>query len=333
MNHAFLFCLEAGYLEPQSLLLAHSIRRWGGRYAYCPLHAFKPRQGPPLAPTTLDALRTLGVALHEEPLNQEHRFYPFANKIYACARAEEMLQEEFLVFCDSDTVFLGEPAAFDLNPALDATLQPVVLVGQGSTGPDHPHDGFWRRMYQLAGAKHAPYVNTMERGISIRGYWNAGLIAARREQKIFRQWFEIFQLLIKAGHIPPSGNINNLDQLSLAATLARFPERIGTLDYHYNYSLPRRSFFHGAMGTADLDELIHIHYHRWFNRPGFLESLEPSLGRDTLQYQWLKPFLPFHPTIDEPLHGEIGSEISRTELRQRHGTSRPDYKLPELKDS
>ncbi|ABA57252.1 hypothetical protein Noc_0739 [Nitrosococcus oceani ATCC 19707] len=333
MNHSFLFCIEAGYLEPQSLLLARSIRRWGGRYACCPIHAFQPRQGPPLAPTTLDGLQALGVVLHEEPLNHEHRFYPFANKIYACAWAEEMLQEEILVFCDSDTIFLGEPSAFDLNLALDAALQPVVLVGQGSTGPGHPHDDFWQQMYQIAGVKHTPYVNTMERGIPIRGYWNAGLIAVRRSAGICKQWLQIFRLLMKVNHIPPSGNINNLDQLSLAATLAQFPERIGALDYRYNYAIPRRALFHGPMGTVDLDELIHIHYHRWFNRPQFLELLTPPLGRDTPEYKWLKSFLPFHPTMDEPLHGQMGTQVSRAELRQRHGTARPRYQIKKTRKS
>ncbi|EDZ66161.1 hypothetical protein NOC27_2841 [Nitrosococcus oceani AFC27] len=87
------------------------------------------------------------------------------------------------------------------------------------------------------------------------------------------------------------------------------------------------------MGTVDLDELIHIHYHRWFNRPQFLELLTPPLGRDTPEYKWLKSFLPFHPTMDEPLHGQMGTQVSRAELRQRHGTARPRYQIKKTRKS
>lgn len=330
MNLSFLFCVETGYLEPQSLLLARSIRRWGRRYAQCPIHAFKPREGPPLLPATLHGLQALSVVLHDEPLNHEYSFYPFANKIYACARAEQILQEDTLVFCDSDTAFLGEPVDFDLPLNMNIALQPVVSVGQGSTGPGHKNDPFWQRMYQMVGVNHALYVNTMEQGIQIRGYWNAGLIVARRSAEIFKQWLQIFQVLMKADHIPPSGNINNMDQLSLAATLAQSPERIYHLDHRYNYALPRRALFRGAMRTIDLDELIHIHYHRWFNRVMFLELLKPPLRQDTAEYLWLKQFLPFYPTMNEPLHGQesgLDSKVSRAELQRRHGTLRPIHKI------
>ena len=45
---AFLLCVEAGPLEPQTLLLVRSIRRWAGEYAGNPIHAFRPRVGPNL---------------------------------------------------------------------------------------------------------------------------------------------------------------------------------------------------------------------------------------------------------------------------------------------
>ena len=327
---AFLLCVEAGPLEAQALLLCRSIRRWGGALASAPVHAYRPREGEPLAESTRVELDALDVRLVEEPLNREHSYYPMANKVHACAHAERHLEAEVLVFCDSDTVFVNEPAELALAPGVDATLRPVGDVGKGSKGPGHKNEPYWQRLYELADVDDPPWVTTMRTGKRIRGYWSSGLIAARRQSGLLGEWLELLSRLLAAGHVPRSGTVNNMDQIALAAALSRRPERIGALDHRYNYVIARRALYEGAMRDADLDELVHLHYTRWFNRPDFLRDLRPALDRRTPQFRWLSGFLPFEPTISEPLWGMepegMKGRGGRRRLRERFGTRGSRYR-------
>jgi len=333
MSLAFLLCVERGPLEDQSVLLCRSIRRWAGAFADAPIHAYRPREGPGLSERGRRELDGLEVFLHEEPLNREFVDYPMGNKMFACLAAQSQLGEDVLVFCDSDSVFTGEPADLALSDDVDVAARPVGNTGRGSEGAGHEHEPYWRTLYELAGVEgEGAWVETANTGERIRGYWNGGLLAVRRASGIYGEWLDLFRLLIAEGHMP-KGSINNMDQLALAGTLARRPDRVGSLDYRYNYPIPQRAELPGSQRTADLDELIHIHYHRWFNRPGFLGLLQPPLGRGTEQYRWLEGHLPLEPTIDEPLHGQeppgYEGREGRRRLKAEHGTRKWSFGLAE----
>lgn len=327
---AFLFCVDSNYLERQGVLLARSIRRWGGHWAGSPLHAFRPADGEPLSRSCTDALDELEVVVHDLPLADERQAAPFANKIHAGAAAESLLDADVLVFCDSDTVFVAPPDALELAPGTDAAAAPVGRPGHGSGGAGDANERYWLRLYELLGVEGRPFVETTITGERIRGYWNAGLVAARRDAGVFARWLGDFRALVDAGHLPPGVRVNNMDQLALAGTLARDPDRVASLDHRYNYPIPRRAALRGPMRVADLDELVHLHYHRWFNRPGFLGLLDPPLRPDTPQYRWLDAQLPLEPVIFEPLHGQepAGSKRERRRLRAQqrrlHQAGLPD---------
>lgn len=300
MSVAFIACLEAGNLENQALLLFRSIRKYGGRYREAPIYSFQPRKGPPLDTETYGALRELEVEHINEVLNTQFDFYPIANKIFACARAEEMFCEEILVFLDSDTLIVNEPGEFELPDEAGAALRPVHNKNRGSTGPDDANEPYWQKLYEICDVEEAPFVKTVVTRRKIRAYWNAGLIAVRRSEGFFKQWKRDFFRLMEARHLP-NAQITFMDQLSLAATLARAPERVLTLDDRYNYPLPKRPILPKPLRNCQFEDLIHVHYHRWFNKPGFLSAIRPCLNPCSEIYKWIDKFLPFHPTIDDPL--------------------------------
>jgi hypothetical protein len=331
---AFVCCVEAGPLEAQMVLLARSIRRWAGPLAGCPIHAYRPREGEALAPATVQALGELEVALHEELLNVEHAGYPMANKLHVCAAAEHALREDMLVWTDTDTVFTNPPSELVLPEGADVAVRPVGDVGWGSSGPGDENEPYWERLYDLAGAADPPWTVSARTGLRIRGYWSAGLVAGRRTAGVFAGWLEVFRRLLAERHVPGPGLVNNLDQLALAGALGRRPEAIVELDDRYNYVIGRRGVCEGRLATIDLDELVHVHYTRWFNRVGFLELLDPPLRRDTPQYRWLQSFLPLDPVMEEPLHGQepegFTGKRGRRKLRRLHGTRRTRYTLEDL---
>jgi len=298
---AFLICVEAGQLEGQGILFAQSLRRFGGRFAGCAVHAYAPRAGHEPSAATTAELEALGVMVHSETLNTEHAYYPFANKIYAAAAAERDLAEDVVVFCDSDTVFVGQPDALDLAPGVDVAVAPAFHVNKASTGPGHRMESYWERVWELAGAPGPPpFVETAERQKRIRGYWNAGILAARRSSGYCSEWLELWLRLLAAEHFP-DGKMMVTDQIAIAAAVARRPDRFANLDRTYNYNIARRPFYTGGMADADLDDLVHVHYHQWFNRRNLLRDLRPALDATTQQYRWLAERLPLQPAIRAPL--------------------------------
>ena len=298
---AFLLCVEEGQLEPQGILFARSLRRFGGRFAGCAIHAYAPREGRNPSAATTAALESEGVTVHTEVLNGEHDFYPFANKIYAAAAAERELDEDVIVFTDSDTVFVNPPDALELAEGIDVGVAPAFHVNRASTGPDHPMEGYWDRVWEMAGApSEPPYVETTEKQKRIRCYFNAGLLAARRSSGYCSEWLELWQQLLAEEHFP-KGKMMVTDQVAISAAVARRPDRFVALARTYNYNVHRRPWYSGGMDAVDLPDLVHLHYHQWFNRRNVLRDLRPPLSPDTEQYRWLDEQLPLEPTIRTPL--------------------------------
>jgi hypothetical protein len=252
------------------------------------------------------------VEVIEDQLNREHAYYPLANKVYCAAHAEANAAEEVIVLLDSDAVLLGEPLALELGDGTYAAVSPVGRVGDGSTGPGHENEPYWERLYELAGVDGRPFTNTALRGKRIRGYWNTGVVALRRDAGLAKSWLELLALLIRERHLPERG-IDHVEQLSLAATLAREPDRIATLPANYNYRITRRDKLAGDAPSLDLPDLVHVHYMRAFYVRGFLEALDPPLDRDSQQFGWLAERLPLEPAIELSL--DPGQPIRWQDIR------------------
>jgi len=326
MSLRFVVCIEAGRLEHEALLLCRSLRRFGGRLAESPVAAYRPRRGQPLTGETRAALAELGVELIEEEINAEHAFHPIANKVHAAAHAEREFGEESLAVLDSDAVILGEPDLLELGAATDAAAAPVGKVSEGTTGPDHDNEPYWQGLYELAGVTDPPWIETALRGARARGYWNSGLVAARREAGVLGEWLELFRRLLDEERLPPSGRIDNLDQIALALVLSRRPHRVATLPWPYNYRITRRGRYRRAAGSAELAELVHVHYMRSFYVEGFLERLEPPIDPADERYTWLAERLPLEPRVrlddDRPLSSRRIRRALRGDLR-RQAVERP----------
>ncbi|MGI9014941.1 MAG: hypothetical protein ACR2GY_11930, partial [Phycisphaerales bacterium] len=173
MTLAFLACVEAGPLEAKAILLCESIRRYAGALAHAPIHTFQPRRETAIAPATYEALSQLDVIHHTDLLNHTHHNYAIGNKMFAAAWAEQHVPAELLVFVDTDTFFLNEPAELLLPDGIDAAVRPVDRKRFGSTGPDDEYEPYWQRLYELTSVRACPFVTTAVDGENIRAYFNA----------------------------------------------------------------------------------------------------------------------------------------------------------------
>ena len=306
MTLAFIACTEAGNLENQSTLLFRSIRKFGGQFKNMPIHSLQPRRGPTLKTETFQIFDQLEVQHHTEILNTAYEEFPRTNKIFACAWAEEFLPEDILVFLDSDTLFINEPDELLLPQQIGVGIRPVDSKNIASSGPDDCYEPYWQKVYSICQVPEPPYIQTSIDQQTIRACWNSGLVAVQRNLGLFHQWRHHFMTLMRARHFPPVARRPNigipfLDQIALSATLARVFERIQMLPYRYNYCLSKRPIMPVPYRNVPLEALVHLHYHQWFNKPDYLAALTPGFNQQSPIYQWITNFLPFRPTIDDPL--------------------------------
>lgn len=299
MDVAFLICVERGRLESEALLLVESLRRFGGALARAPVYAFAPRPANRPEPDTVERLAALEATYVAEDLVERFESTPTFNKIPVCAWAERELDHETLVFTDTDTVFLGEPAELDLATGdWIAAARPVDRRISGSKGKGK-NEPYWRRMYEALGVRSEPFVETAVGGMRIRAYWNSGLLAARRSAGLFGSWERALERLYDLDlvyHRRP----HFMDQLSFAAVTADVHDRMRILSHPYNYPLRHRPALAPEARDLDLDRIVHLHYRLWLHLPDALETVQPPFDPGSERYRWLADRIPLQPVIDAP---------------------------------
>jgi hypothetical protein len=294
---AFLIRVARGKLESQSILFAESVRSWGGGLADAAVYAFTAPEDAPAA-ETIERLRSFGVTDVELSLSSPYRDPPVLNKVFVSAWAERELEHEVLAFVDSDTVLLDEPRELTGTGWLAAAKPVGNSRTAGSTGPGDPNEPYWQRVYELLGVRSWPFVTTTVDRARIRAYWNTGLVAARRSAGLFTEWEKALVRLFESDCVFRKRVL--MEQVAWAAVIADIHDRVRVLPDEYNYPLPKRRLLPPGVRDLELDDLVHVHYHRWGHLPGFLGELRPPLDPGSDRYRWLEARLPLTPTIDEP---------------------------------
>jgi hypothetical protein len=294
---AFLICVEQGRLETEAILLVESLRAWGGACANAPVYAFAPRVDQQPSPETVERLESMGTTVVTEALVGRFADNPTYNKVTVSAWAERELDHKTLVFTDTDSVFLGEPAEL-ADGDWDAAMRPVDrrIAGSRGKGKNEP---YWRRMYEALGVEAEPYVETGVGRTRIRAYWNSGLLAARRSAGLFGAWERALIHLHDADLVFEKWP-HFMDQLTWAAVTADHHDRVRILSYPYNYPMRHRGSLEPEANTLDLDELVHLHYRLWFHMPDSLPKVYPPFEPDSERFRWLAERLPLHPIVEEP---------------------------------
>jgi hypothetical protein len=292
---AVLICVERGRLEPEGLLLVESLRRFGGALAETSVYAFAPRPENHPTPETVASLTELGATYIDEPLVSRFAEIPTFNKIPVCAWAERELEHETLVFADTDSVFLGEPAELANGDWL-AALRPVDrrIAGSKGKGKNEP---YWGRMYDALAVSTEPFIETTVGQMRIRAYWNSGLVAAKRSSGLFTAWDEAINKLFDLDVVYRRPHF--MDQLSLAAVTADVHDRVHVLSDAYNYPLRHRPSLVPAAQELDLPEIVHLHYRLWFHMPGALAKATPPFDPASDRYRWLDERLPIEPLVED----------------------------------
>ena len=183
-----------GQTTRQAVLLAASLRRFGGRLAGIPVRLMVPEQRQGFDARDRQALADVDVEIVPFAIDRDAEAFPFAVKVAAAAVAEACFAAEAhcLAWLDCDTLILNEPAGMVLPGGVALGYRPVHhrLIGPG---PGHPPGPFWDLVYRTCGADaDAAFPMTTNVGERIGAYFNAGTFVVRPERGLLAAWWAAF---------------------------------------------------------------------------------------------------------------------------------------------
>jgi hypothetical protein len=307
----FVLCIENTGIREQALLLCRSIRRFAGRHADAQILAYAPRPGLGVDGEVQRALRELDVEYIDEPLNTSCREYPPANRVFAGAHAERHSDADFLIVCDSDTVWLDEP---ELPHHADAAVRVVDSKGSATYGPGDRFEAYWAALAREAGMPldRLPYVRTTIGNERIRASYNAGFTIARRRLGMLQRCASLFAASVEAGMRPwrdsgieivaSTGRVGRAgseywgsSQAALTLAIWSITDRVVHAPDCYNVPL------HLVASEGEIDARwlerppIHLHYHWMFDARHHENAiaLMTRLGVSADRRAWLLERTPF----------------------------------------
>lgn len=268
--------------------LIDSLRAFGGPLSDCPIWLFEAR--PESAPC--QSLAGAGVQIIPLSVPEAVRHYFFADKVYACARAEEMAGPgvRSLVWIDPACLVIKPPLLFELAPPCDAAFRPVHIKNVG-LGAAEPLDGFWQKTYETLGVGDVPVtVESFVDGQRLRAYFNSHAFAVNPAQGLLGRWLEHFAALVADRAFQAHFCQDELHQVFLhqavlsallvtsldAARLCILPP-----DYNYPYNLHRS--VPPERRAAALNDLVCIAYED--------RALAPAAIDDIALHEPLKSWL------------------------------------------
>jgi hypothetical protein len=282
----FVCCIESGPLEWMTLLLAESLRRWGGAFARCPLLAITPRRGPVLSRDTRAGLDRLDVTHLKLPRGNRHAWFGFLNKPAALAEAEDRAQTPCLAWLDSDILVVGAPRELALGPEEDfAACAPDRNIG--TTGPDDPFEVYWKKVAEVFDLDLVkfPWIVTETEKARIRLYWNSGVFTWRRGLDLGRHFLDDCERLLASKVASAEAGIFFTDQVALGLTMLRRGLRWRALPHTCNFALGTKIMEQidpAGVGSASL-----LHYHDGLWPGGWEGTLRLLRQRRPDVHDWL----------------------------------------------
>jgi len=284
----FVIMVASPAQEKDAGLLIDSIRAFGGAYSNAPIYVVSavPDPVPPGAKLKEKVTKVIPLQMPESP-----RSFPFADKVYACAQVEEMVEKEadWLVWLNPEMLVLAEPTLIAGPPTTAAVLRPVHLRNVGSLA-NEPLDDFWQGVYQAAAADPArawPVESYVDRR-QLRAYYNSGFMGYRPSRGVFRAWRKCFEAVLAdapllAKMCPDNQHKIFLHQALLSTVTVGMlrEDEIIILPPVYGYPLTLQKSIPEDRRTRDLNPLVTLIH------DGGLEELLKSMEVDPKLKSWL----------------------------------------------
>jgi hypothetical protein len=313
----FVYGVESGILEPQTLVAIECLRKFGGKYADSPVLAITPRFGPSLTHQTLRRFEELGVTYIRQNMRHPQAWYHYLNKALACTLAEEnYARTESIAFLDSDTLIIQEPELLELPSEVDFAICSTDQ-NVGSSGPNDKNEPYWLALCEAYGINidDLPWVVTSLEQKPVRFRLHSGVFSFRRGTGIGRGYLEGCERMIDSRisyseKLPFPG-----DDVALAFAIVLSKLRFKILPDSYNYQILPSSTRYQREYIPDVRVL---HYHKATIHPDECQWMmnELKLTRPDI-YEWLRDQVPFNPRVGGP-HRRLLRRLLG-EIRTREG--------------
>jgi hypothetical protein len=295
MTQNLIFCsviFPGQQVEMNSLLLAESIRSFGGALSQNPIWFFMPDYGKQLTETAQMQLQKLDVQLTSIKIGREKLKFFFMSQLTGLATIEKTSNGEThtLAWLDANTILLHEPKEFLLPDGKSFGYRPVhhLLIGPRF---DQALDPFWAQIYhycQVPPERVFPMRPVVE-DTHMRPYFNAGILLVRPERGLFRKWCDVFLNLYQH---PVFRNFYEQDQrygifmhqAVLAGVVLSHLEFEEMLELPETYNYPIHLYEQDTTGRpALIDEMITFRHEDFYEDDGWSQKIPAS---DLLK-QWL----------------------------------------------
>lgn len=314
----FLFCVESGYFEAQTLLAVECLRKFGGRFADAEVLIVTPRFGPSLEPATLRKFRALDARHVANSTRTSCSWYVYMNKGLAAALGEELARTDQIIWLDSDVLVVDEPEQLLLDPSEDFACCSIDK-NVGTSGPDDPYNGYWQALsehYQIP-LQALPWVVTDHDRQRVRFRLHSGVYAFRVGSGLGRAFVSDMESMLSSRicfsrKLPYPG-----DDVALAYSVVRLNLRWRQLPMACNLEMTPKSqsYSRAAARTASI-----LHYHKSLATPGGsdwllaeLETFRPDVA------EWLRGRVPLPTKLGGPHRSALRRLLFETrKLRQRH---------------
>lgn len=296
MKSSLVFCsviFPGAQAETDSLLLAESIRAFGGAFSGDPIWFFLPDVGKPLTEPARKRLAGLDVRVIPFPVEAEKLRFFFMGQLAGLAQAEARLagETDILAWLDSNTLLVNEPKEFILPEGKSLGYRPVhhLLIGSRF---DQPLDPFWSQVYRSCRVPQERVfpMRPVVEDIRMRPYFNAGILVARPERRLFRDWYDTFLNLyqspvFKAFYEKDQRYIIFLHQAVLSGIVLRSMQQADLLELPDTYNYPVHLFAQDTTSRrpASMDELVTFRHEGFYQDAGWMQKMPAS---DRLK-QWL----------------------------------------------
>jgi len=265
-NTTIVTCVEAGPLEAQVLMLAESLRAFGGPSSDLDFIAVKPRRGPKISAKTLREFKRLRVEFIDERFNTELDWWNNANKSSVMSQLEGRVGTPHITWMDGDMVVLQ--AIDNVSPTEGSQF--IARAGEGYLGSDgaDKNSSYWYKLCDLIGIDfdRFPEIRSFPEGRRIRAYWQTGVYTYATATRLGAAHYETIKQLLTNNIGSREAGIYHQDQVSISLAVQKLKLVHSEFDPRMNFNINTL-----AKDKADLipiPEVKILHYHNALYREG-----------------------------------------------------------------
>jgi hypothetical protein len=272
--------IEVGPLETQVLMLAESLRAFGGHAAGTEMIAVKPRHGPSISSHTRRELTRLHVHFIDERLNVRLAWWNNANKSAIMAALETRVSTPNITWIDGDMIILRPPD--DLDP--DVNTDFIARAGEGYLGSNGADENapYWRKLTTVMGLDfdQFPMIRSFPEQRPIHAYWQAGLYSYDARTRLGYFHHHTISKLLASNIGSKHAGVYHQDQVSIALAVQMLGLRHSQFYLPMNFNLNWRAKQNANIVPIDQVKIIHYHDSLWPERfdwaMTYLEKLPPD---------------------------------------------------------